>query len=83
LRRQAWSERRLWEAIREAAQTERLSVSALARRFDLDRKTVRRCLRQATWQPYRRPLRTDTLSAAHAEWVCARAPQVQCSAQIL
>ena len=75
--------RELWEAIREAAQTERLSVSALTRRFDLDRKAVRRCLRQATWQPYRRPLRTATLSVAHAEGVRARAPQVQYSAQVL
>ena len=31
-----------------------VSVSAIAREFDLDRKTVRSCLRQTEWSPYRR-----------------------------
>jgi hypothetical protein len=35
------------EEVRRVAGTDRLTISALARRFDLDRKTVRRCLRQA------------------------------------
>ncbi len=75
--------RELWEAIRQAAHTEGLSVSALARRFEVDRKTVRCCLRQATWRPYRRLLRTDTLLAAHAAFLQRRAPEVQYSVRIL
>ena len=35
----------LWEALRRAAADEGLSIRALARRFELDRKTVRRCLK--------------------------------------
>jgi transposase len=73
----------LWEAIRQAARTEGLSVSALARRFELDRKTVRRCLRQASWQPYQRAARPDTLLAGHAAFLQRRAPEAQYSARIL
>jgi ActR/RegA family two-component response regulator len=35
--------RAVWEAIRLMAQQDGLGVSELARRFELDRKTVRRC----------------------------------------
>ena len=69
--------RERWEEIHRAFAIERLTVSAIARRFDLDRKTVRRCLRRDAWQPYQRPPRTDTLLAAHAEFVGMRAPEVQ------
>jgi transposase len=75
--------RERWEEIRRARASERLTVSAIARRFDLDRKTVRRCLRLDAWQPYHRAARTDTLLAAHAEFVRSRAPEVQYSARIL
>jgi transposase len=75
--------RERWEEVRRVAATERLTISALARRFDLDRKTVRRCLRQATWQPYQRPARTDTLLAEHMEYLRGRAPAVQYSARVL
>ncbi|HSE96413.1 MAG TPA: IS21 family transposase, partial [Methylomirabilota bacterium] len=61
----------------------RLSITAISRRLDLDRKTVRRCVRGATWHPYVRPARADTLLAPHAEWLRDRAPQVQYSARIL
>lgn len=75
--------RERWEEIRRLWATERVPIAELARRFDLDRKTVRRCVRDTTWEPYRRPARPDTLLAAHAEYLRARAPEVHCSAQIL
>src|SRR5262249_28671937 len=62
---------------------ERVAIAEIARRFDLDRKPVRRCLGQAQWQPYRRVERTDTLLAQHAAFLRTRAPQVRYSARIL
>ena len=62
---------------------ERVAIAEIARRFDLDRKTVRRCLGQAQWQPYRRVKRTDTLLGQHADFLRTRAPQVRYSARIL
>jgi transposase len=59
------------------------SVSRIARRTGLDRKTVRRCLRQTQWAPYRRVYGVETLLAPHQAWLEARAPQVHYSAQIL
>src|SRR6266404_1092997 len=70
-----------WEEIRRVRAAERLSASELARRFDLDRKTVRRCLQQETWHPYQRPARADTLLAEHATFLQGRAPAVQYSAR--
>ena len=74
-----------WEEIRRLHDTERHSVSAIARQLDLDRKTVRRCLRQTAWQPYRRTPRRETLLCwPHTPGVCVeRAPQVHYSARIL
>src|SRR5262249_23016446 len=43
--------RERWEEVRRVAAAERLTISALARRFDLDRKTVRRGLRHADVVP--------------------------------
>jgi DNA-binding IclR family transcriptional regulator len=40
----------LWEALQRAAD-EGLSIRALARRFELDRKTVRQCLKGGEWRP--------------------------------
>jgi len=74
--------RELWGEIRRTAQEEGLTVSALARRFDVDRKTVRQCLSK-DWRPYSRPERTDTLSARHKEFVEARASKVDYSARVL
>lgn len=71
-----------WEEIHRLA-TERVAVAEIARRLDLDRKTVRRCLRQESWQAYRRVARSDTLLATHAEFLRERAPQVRYSARIL
>jgi hypothetical protein len=77
VRRERWEEiRRLWVA-------ERVPIAEIARRLDLDRKTVRRCLRDTAWQPYRRPARPETLLTPHAEYLRERAAQVDYSAQIL
>jgi len=72
-----------WEELRRLWQQERIPIAELARRFELDRKTVRRCLRAARWRPYQRPGPTETLLTSHAEYLQARAPKVRYSAQIL
>jgi len=71
-----------WEEIHRLA-NERVAIAEIARRLDLDRKTVRRCLRQHSWQAYRRVARTDTLLAKHADFLRERAPKVRYSARIL
>jgi hypothetical protein len=55
----------------------RVPIAEVGRRLDLDRKTVRRCLLQTTWQPYTSPAPTDTPLAALADWVRDQAAQVQ------
>ena len=45
-----------WEEIRRL-KVAGMTVSGIARASGLDRKTVRRCLRQVRWQAYRRPAR--------------------------
>jgi transposase len=80
---QAMVGQELWAEIRRAHEQEKLSVAALARRFDLDRKTVRRCLRTSSFRPYQRAVRADTLLASHAEFLRRRAPEVDYSARIL
>jgi transposase len=72
-----------WEEIRRLSFRERVPVAEIARRLDLDRKTVRRCLRATEWTAYQRPRRPDTLLAAHAAELRERAPHVGYSAQIL
>lgn len=72
-----------WEEIRRLGVEERVPIAEIARRLDLDRKTVRRCLRDLAWRPYQRPGRAGTLLAPHAEYLRARAPAVDYSAQIL
>lgn len=72
-----------WAEIRRLYHEARVSIAEIGRRLDVDRKTVRRSLRQATWQPYHRAAVPDTLLTAHADFVRARAPQVNYSARIL
>ena len=72
-----------WAEIRRLFYEERLSIAEIGRRVDVDRKTVRRSLRQTTWQPYHRVAVAETLLTAHADLVRARAPQVNYSARIL
>lgn len=59
------------------------TVSAIARQMDVDRKTVRGCLRRSTWTPYTRDAAGEGLLVAHAEFLQGRAAAVDYSAQIL
>jgi transposase len=72
-----------WEEIQRLFHRERYSISAIARQLGVDRKTVRRCLRQNAWQPYQRAAKEETLLAAHEGFLRERAPQVRYSARIL
>lgn len=76
-------QRERWEEIRRLRFEERVCVSEIARRLDLDRKTVRRCLRQNEWRPYERAPKAETLLAEHAQFLRGRAAQVNYSARIL
>jgi len=70
-----------WEAVHER-RSHGQSVSAIARELDLDRKTVRTCLGQSSWQPYSRAAAASLLDA-HRDWLAERAPEVNYSARIL
>ena len=72
-----------WAEIRRLFDEERVSISEIGRRLDVDRKTVRRSLRQVVWRPYHRAAVAETLLTAHADFVRDRAPQVNYSARIL
>jgi transposase len=76
-------QRERWEEIRRLRFEQRVSVSEIARRLDLDRKTVRRCLHQSEWRPYERAPRAETLLSEHAQYLTERAAQVNYSARIL
>ena len=71
-----------WEETHRRAGTG-ASIWAIARELELDRKTVRRCLRQTEWRPYERAARSETLLTAHAEYLRRRASAVDYSAQVL
>jgi transposase len=71
-----------WEELRRL-HAAGMKVARIARVADLDRKTVRRCLRQAVWQPYQRAAANQTLLSAHSTWLVERAPAVNYSARIL
>src|SRR5213083_583923 len=75
--------RERWEEIRRLWVTERVPIAEIARRLSLDRKTVRRCVHDAAWQPYQRPARAETVLSPHAEYLGERVDQVNYSAQIL
>src|SRR3712207_4595531 len=79
-----------WAEVRQLHEEQGWSIllalpfgSAIARHLTLDRKTVRTWLRREQWQPYHRAARSDTLLAAHSEFLRRRAPEVQFSARIL
>ena len=72
-----------WEEVRRLRVQDGVSIAEIARRLDLDRKTVRRCLRATEWKAYQRASRPDTLLATHAEYLRERAPRVGFSAQVL
>ena len=70
-----------WETVHER-RSRGQSISAIAREMDLDRKTVRSCLQQARWAPYRRADASSLLDP-HRQWLAERAPEVDYSARIL
>ncbi len=72
-----------WKEIRRLHEEEGVAIAEIARRLELDRKTVRRCLREPFCRRYQRAPRPDTVLAPFAEYVRERAPEVQYSAQIL
>ena len=72
----------LWQAIHQRHRAGQ-SISVIAREMDLDRKTVRGCLRQPCWTPYRREALAPTLLDGEREWLGERAAQVHYSARIL
>lgn len=72
-----------WQEIHRLRAVERWTGSRIARELDLDRKTVRECLRQTVWKPYTREPRVDSLLKDHVEFLTGRAPEVQYSARIL
>jgi transposase len=74
--------RERWEEIHRR-RAEGAKVARIAHDLGLDRKTVRRCLRQAAWVPYQRRPATETLLTGHMDWLKARAPAVRYSARIL
>ncbi len=80
---QGMVQRERWEEIRCMFLEQRETVSQIGRRLDLDRKTVRRCIRQTQWHPYSRAPRADTLLGAHEQFVRDRAAQVNYSARIV
>jgi len=75
--------RESWDEIRRLREMEGLSVTELAHRFDLDRKTVRRCLRGEEWRPYKRSAFRSTILTPHQGYLKRRAPEVCYSARIL
>jgi transposase len=72
-----------WREVHRMAREEHLPIAEIARRLELDRKTVRRCLKQEAWQAYQRSARPGTLLAEHAGFLEERAPAVRYSAQVL
>jgi transposase len=73
----------VWEEIRRRHRQEGVPIRQLARDFELDRNTIRRCLRQGSWQRYARTVRAATVLAPHEEFIRARASEVEYSARIL
>lgn len=71
-----------WEEVRRLHGLEKLKVSEIARRLDIDRKTVRKALK-GEWKRYERAARSDTLLAEHDAFLRERASEVSFSARIL
>lgn len=59
------------------------TISAIAVPMDLDRETLRDCIRDEVWRSYQRRAKADTLLPSHAEWRRRRAPEAHYSARIL
>lgn len=72
-----------WEEVRRRYFQERNAIAEIARGLDMDRKTVRRCVREEQWQPYQRVRGGPMLLSGHEEYLRQRAEEVGYSAQIL
>jgi transposase-like protein len=72
-----------WEQIQRLYWQEQVSVSDIARRLDVDRKTVRYWARQSQWHGYERAAPEQTLLSTHQAWLRERAAEVNYSARIL
>ena len=72
-----------WAELRRLHEEEGQSISAIARRMELDRKTVRRCVRARIWRPFQLWSQVYKLLTPHADWLQRRAPEVHYSARIL
>jgi len=72
-----------WEEIRRLKEAEGLSISEISRRLEIDRKTVRRCLRDEDWHPYTRKINRRSILDPHRKFLEKRAPEVGYSATIL
>ena len=68
-----WSmvNRKSWDEIRRLKEVEGLSVSEISRRLDVDRKTVRRCLKDDEWHPYTRRSRRRSILGL-SRFLCMR-----------
>lgn len=73
----------LWREVHRLFTVEHWSKAAIGRELDLDVKTVRRCLQQATWRPYHRVPAAASLLTPHRSFLEHRAPAVGYSAQVL
>lgn len=72
-----------WEEVRRRYFQERKAIAEIARGLDMDRKTVRRCVREEQWQPYQRVRGGPMLLSGHEEYLRQRPEEVGYSAQIL
>jgi transposase len=72
-----------WKEIHRLFREEGVAIAEIARRLDLDRKTVRHWLRQKSWKRYQRARREDTLLEKHERYLRRRASAVGYSARIL
>lgn len=69
-----------WQEIHRLAASH-MTIAEVARRLDVDRKTMVRCLRQEAWQPYRRSAPAETLLTPHGALLQEQAPMVGYSAR--
>lgn len=72
-----------WADIHQARTVEHWSVSRVAQEFDLERKTVRACLRQPASTPYSREVPAESPLTEQADFLRRRAPEGRYSARIL
>jgi transposase len=75
--------RERWEEIRRLFFGEKLKIAGISKLLDLDRKTVRRCVREPDWRGYRRERSGSLLLRPHEAFLRERAPQVGYSARVL